>query len=128
VSGSVASSGCATTSEPAWPASVHPSTSSSSGSEGLSIDAALTEWADLADVDELTRLVQVLALHHAATDLGPLISAEARSIRAEAHRRLIARMEQRAQLVWVPVTVAALLPGAIFLAVPFADAMRLVTG
>jgi hypothetical protein len=96
--------------------------------QGLSIDAALTEWADLADVDELSRIVQVLSLHHAATDLGPLISAEARSIRAEAHRRLIARMEQRAQLVWVPVTVAALLPGAIFLAVPFADAMRLVTG
>jgi hypothetical protein len=96
--------------------------------QGLSIDAALTEWADLADVDELSRIVQVLSLHHAATDLGPLISAEARSIRAEAHRRLIARMEQRAQLVWVPVTVAALLPGALFLAVPFADAMRLVTG
>lgn len=96
--------------------------------QGLSIDAALNEWAELADVDELSRLVQVLQLHHAATDLGPLIASEARSIRAEAHRRLIARMEQRAQLVWVPVTVAALLPGAIFLAVPFADAMRLVTG
>lgn len=96
--------------------------------QGLAIGPALEEWADLADVDELSRLVHVLALHDDATDLGPMITAEARSIRAEAHRRLIARMEQRAQLVWIPVTVAALLPGAIFLAVPFADAMRLVTG
>ena len=95
--------------------------------QGLSIDAALGEWADLADVDELARLVQVLGLHRAAADLGHLIAEEARSIRREAHRNLVARMEQRAQLVWIPVTVAALLPGALFLAIPFADALRLVT-
>ena len=95
--------------------------------QGLAIDVALTEWASLAGVGELDRLVHILTLHQAATDLGPLISAEARVIRREAHRRLIAQMEQRAQLVWVPVTVAALLPGAIFLAVPFADALRLVS-
>lgn len=95
--------------------------------QGLGIDDALDEWAELADVDELTRLVHILTLHQAASDLGPLISAEARSIRREAHRRLIVQMEQRSQLVWIPVTVAALLPGAIFLAVPFADALRLVT-
>lgn len=95
--------------------------------QGLGIEDALDEWAELADVDELTRLVHILTLHQAASDLGPLISAEARSIRREAHRRLIVQMEQRSQLVWIPVTVAALLPGAIFLAVPFADALRLVT-
>ncbi len=95
--------------------------------QGLAIDVALVEWSSLAGVDELDRLVHILTLHQAATDLGPLISAEARVIRREAHRRLVAQMEQRAQLVWVPVTVAALLPGAIFLAVPFADALRLVS-
>lgn len=96
--------------------------------QGLSIDAALTEWATLADVEELHRLVHVLALHRAATDLGPLISQEAQAIRREAHRKLITRTEQRAQMVWIPVTVAALLPGAIFLAVPFVDALRIVSG
>jgi hypothetical protein len=29
--------------------------------------------------------------------------------------------------VWIPVTVAALVPGVIFLAVPFIDALRLFT-
>lgn len=95
--------------------------------QGLAIDAALTEWADLTAVDELHRLVHVLALHRAAADLGPLIAEEAHSIRREAHRQLVARLELRAQMVWIPVTVAALLPGSIFLIVPFSDALRLVT-
>jgi hypothetical protein len=34
-------------------------------------------------------------------------------------------MERRAQTVWVPVTVAALVPGVLFLAIPFVEALRL---
>jgi hypothetical protein len=49
-------------------------------------------------------------------------------MRREAHRRLVESIERRAQQVWVPVTVAALLPGAIFLAVPFIDALSLIAG
>jgi hypothetical protein len=30
-----------------------------------------------------------------------------------------------ARRVWIPVTVAALVPGVVFLAVPFIDALRL---
>jgi hypothetical protein len=30
--------------------------------------------------------------------------------------------------VWIPVTVAALVPGVLFLAVPFVDALRLFGG
>lgn len=96
--------------------------------QGLSIDAALAEWAIRVDVEELIRLTHVLSLHRAATDLGSLIAQEAHAIRRENHRQLIARAEQRAQMVWIPVTVAALLPGAIFLAVPFIDALHMVSG
>ena len=32
-------------------------------------------------------------------------------------------IERRAQQVWIPVTVATLLPGAIFMAVPFVSAL-----
>ena len=95
--------------------------------QGLAVNDALSEWSEVADVDELQRLIHVLALHRAAADLGPLIAEEARSIRREAHRHLVSRMEQRAQMVWIPVTVAALLPGALFLLVPFADALRFVS-
>ena len=41
------------------------------------------------------------------------------------HRELIETIERRGQQVWIPVTVAALVPGVIFLAVPFVEALRL---
>lgn len=91
---------------------------------GLSEIAALREWADLADVTAVHRLVGVLALNRKAADLNRLISEEARSIRRDVHRELIETIERRAQHVWIPVTVATLVPGVIFLAVPFIEALR----
>ena len=93
--------------------------------QGLSEAEALGEWADLAGVEAVGRLVQVLSLNREAGDLGRLIGEEARSIRRDVQRELVERIERREQQVWIPVTVATLLPGVIFLAVPFLEAMRL---
>ncbi len=93
--------------------------------QGLGEIDALREWAEVVEVDAATRLVQVLSLNREASDLGRLIGAEARSIRRDAQRELVERIERRAQQVWIPVTVAALVPGVIFLAVPFIEALRL---
>lgn len=96
--------------------------------QGLSEADALREWAALADVDAVERLVQVLALNREASDLGKLISEEARSIRRDVQRELVERIERRGQQVWIPVTVATLVPGVIFLAVPFIQALQLFSG
>ena len=93
--------------------------------QGLSETEALREWATVADVDALHRLVGVLALNRQSGDLGRLIGEEARAIRRDVHRELIETIERRGQQVWIPVTVAALVPGVIFLAVPFIDALSL---
>jgi tight adherence protein C len=91
---------------------------------GLSEIAALREWAEVADVAAVNRLVGVLALNRKAADLNRLISEEARSIRRDVHRELIETVERHGQHVWIPVTVATLVPGVIFLAVPFIEALR----
>jgi len=95
---------------------------------GMGTSDALGEWSHRANVDAVDRLVAVLRLHDDAGDLGALIAEEARSIRAAAHRDLVEVIERRSQLVWIPVTVATLVPGLIFLAVPFMSAMAQVTG
>ncbi|CAB4322602.1 MAG: hypothetical protein F2520_01665 [Actinobacteria bacterium] len=95
--------------------------------QGVDESRALREWADLACVPALDRLLGVLALNREATDLGALITEEARSARSEVHRELIEQLERRAQQVWIPVTVATLIPGVLFLAVPFLEAIRLFT-
>ena len=92
---------------------------------GLTEIQALREWATIADVDALHRLTGILALNRDTGDLGRLINDEARSIRREAQRRLMETIEKRSQQVWVPVTVATLIPGVIFLAIPFIDALSL---
>lgn len=95
--------------------------------QGLSEREALQEWSDLAGVECVTRLVSVLTLHSEAADLGRLVSTEARAARRDLQRRTIEEIERRSQQVWVPVTVATLVPGAILLAVPFLAALRMFT-
>lgn len=93
--------------------------------QGLTEAEALREWAAIADVDALSRLVAVLALNREAGDIGRLVGEEARSIRRDVQRELIEQIERRAEQVWIPVTVATLVPGAVLLAVPFIEALRL---
>lgn len=92
---------------------------------GLSTSNALREWAEQSGVPELQRLIAVLTLSDESGDLGRLIADEAAGIRREAQRRLIESIEKRAQQVWVPVTVATLVPGVIFLIIPFLRALSL---
>jgi Flp pilus assembly protein TadB len=96
--------------------------------QGLSEIEALREWATLADVAALNRLIPVLALNREASDLGRLLSEEARAIRKDVQREVVETAERRGQQVWIPVTVAALVPGVIFIAVPFIEALRLFSG
>ena len=96
--------------------------------QGVSEVDALREWSAFVDLPAVERLVNVLALNWEASDLGALISTEARAVRREAQRAHIALIEKRSQQVWIPVTVATLLPGVIFMAVPFVDAMGKLTG
>jgi hypothetical protein len=97
----------------------------SRGRQGLTEVEALREWAELVRVGALDRLIPVLALHSEAADLGRLISEEARSIRRDVQRELVETMERRSQSVWIPVTVATLVPGVILLASPFTQALKL---
>jgi Flp pilus assembly protein TadB len=93
--------------------------------QGLTEVEALREWAATVHVAALDRLIPVLALNSEAADLGRLISEEARSIRRDVQRELVETMERRSQSVWIPVTVATLIPGVILLAIPFTQALKL---
>lgn len=95
---------------------------------GVHEHVALAEWADASGVPAVGRLVGVLALDREASDLGGLIAEESRAVRGEVHRELIEMIERRAQQVWIPVTVATLVPGVLFLMAPFLAAMQLFAG
>lgn len=92
--------------------------------QGVGEVAALREWADVARVDGVDRLVAVLSLNSESSDLGRLVSNEARLLRRDLQRRVTELLERRGQQVWIPVSVATLVPGVIFLAIPFVAALR----
>ncbi len=94
---------------------------------GVDDHVALREWAAALEIDALDRLVAVLTLDRRTGDLGRLVSAEASALRDDAHRDLLARLDRRAQQVWIPVTVATLVPGLVLLLVPFLAAIRSFT-
>ena len=93
-------------------------------SQGTGPELALSEWANAVGSAAVQRLVGILQLHQQTSDLGALISAEARAIRRETQRQLIEKIERRNEQVWIPVTVATLVPGVIFLAIPFTDTLK----
>ena len=92
--------------------------------QGVAEAVALREWAEVARVAAVDRLVAVLALNSETADLGRLVAAEAHQIRREVHRRTMELIERRSEQVWVPVTVATLVPGVILIAVPFLAALH----
>lgn len=96
--------------------------------QGVPTGVALREWAATAGVGSVDRLVSVLLLSEGASDIGPMISSEARAARQDVHRDLIATVERSSQQVWIPVTVAALVPGVIVIGVPFLYAVGRFAG
>jgi Flp pilus assembly protein TadB len=94
---------------------------------GLAEHEALDEWVAVSGVPAVARLVAVLELDRESGDLGRLINEESRAVRREVHRELIEAIERRSQQVWIPVTVATLVPGVLLIAVPFLAAMQLFT-
>ncbi len=84
---------------------------------------SLREWSVIADVPAVDRLAAILSLADQGADLGRLVSDEAQLGREERHRELLAAVERKGQQVWIPVTVAALVPGCMLLALPFLRAL-----
>lgn len=91
--------------------------------QGTSETVALSEWADTIDLEAVSRLVSILSLNKEAGDLGAMVAAEARNVRTESHRELLEAIEKKNQQVWIPVTLAALIPGVILMMIPFISAL-----
>ncbi len=91
--------------------------------QGTTEQVALEEWADTIDLEAVSRLVSILSLNKEAGDLGAMVAAEARNVRTESHRELLEAIEKKNQQVWIPVTLAALIPGVILMMIPFVSAL-----
>lgn len=95
---------------------------------GVPVAVSLQAWATRYDLAELHRIVAVLDTHRHTRDVGRLLADEVRELRLRSHRELLQLMMTREQQVWIPVTVATLVPGVLMLAVPFWHTLSGVLG
>jgi hypothetical protein len=85
---------------------------------GLDLETAASFWLAEFDTESKRRLTDLFLAKTTTSETLALLSALISQLRKEQRFSLIAEIERRNQLVWIPVTIAVLVPGMIFIAIP----------
>ncbi len=95
---------------------------------GLDIEAAVAFWRAEFDTSAKQRLGDLLLAKMTAAETTSLIAGLIDQLKKEQRFQLISDIERRNQLVWLPVTIAVLIPGMIFIAIPLETTLRSLLG
>ena len=91
---------------------------------GAEISVAVGQARELFEAPSLGRLANVLEGALYGADLVKAARSEAAAQRAAIHRLALAEMEKNSQKIWIPITIAALVPGIVLIFVPFVAVMK----
>lgn len=95
---------------------------------GLDLENAVTFWLDEFHSSSKRKVADLLLAKTTITETLALLDNHLDLLRSEQKYTMIAEMERRDQLVWIPVTIAVLLPGMIFLAIPLQATLKTLIG
>ncbi|MDA8209468.1 MAG: hypothetical protein M0Z92_10780, partial [Actinomycetota bacterium] len=95
---------------------------------GMSAAEAAAEAARRWPGPAMGRLATLLEGGAGGADMVKAARSAAAGLRAEAHRAALASMEKDSQKIWIPITMAALVPGVVMIFVPFVAVLRSVAG
>jgi hypothetical protein len=79
-------------------------------------------------LDGLDHLIRLLEANYSSPELPALLDEQSRSFRRRQQLELTEKLAKRAQAVWIPVSVAALVPGIIFVMIPLISALHAIAG
>jgi Flp pilus assembly protein TadB len=99
-------------------------TALSAADRGGVIGEELLKLAHVIDIPNFERFAELIHLHINTPELGQLLHAELVTLRRNRHLQLIETLEIRSQLVWIPVSIAILIPGTILLAIPLINSLK----
>ncbi|MGC8480382.1 MAG: type II secretion system F family protein, partial [Acidimicrobiales bacterium] len=91
---------------------------------GGAIGEELLKLAHVLAIPNFERFAELIHLHINTPELGQLLQAELATLRRNRHLQLIETLEIRSQLVWIPVSIAILIPGTILLAIPLINSLK----
>ncbi len=95
---------------------------------GMALESATSYWIDEFDTPSKRRAADLLLAKTTTSETLALLTGLIIQLRNEQRFALIAEIERRNQLVWIPVTIAVLVPGMIFIAIPLEATLRSLLG
>lgn len=95
---------------------------------GLDLESATSYWIEEFDTPSKRRAADLLLARTTTSETLALLAGLIHQLRNEQRFTLIAEIERRNQLVWIPVTIAVLVPGMIFIAIPLEATLRSLLG
>lgn len=93
---------------------------------GLDNESICRYWIEEFDTISKRRFADLLRTKMAISETISVIEGLIEELRLWRKVALVAELERRNQLVWIPVTIAVLLPGMIFLAIPLESTLHSV--
>ena len=95
---------------------------------GLDLETAAEFWIGEFDHPAKRRLTDLLLARTTTSETLALMAGLVQQLRSEQRFSIISTIERRNQLVWIPVTIAVLVPGMIFIAIPLEATLRSLVG
>ncbi len=95
---------------------------------GLPVGEVLEECYLRFPTDSIRRITNLLAGGASGGDLVRVTREEAANQRGVRHLNALAKMEKVTQSVWIPITIAALLPGIAIVFIPFFSILTSLKG
>lgn len=91
---------------------------------GLDSQSCIKFWLEDFETASKHRLVDIWSGHSSTAETLNLIQNSIVWLRNEHKFYLISEIERRNQLVWIPVTIAVLIPGMLFIAIPLESTLK----
>ncbi len=95
-------------------------------SNGLDLRTAVLPTVIVFELSRLKLLIEMTKDTRLTSEIPQIVRSISMSIKDEIHREHLTTIEKRTQLVWIPVSIAVLIPGSLLLLIPLFNSLKLL--
>ncbi len=93
---------------------------------GSELGAAVVPTATIFELSRLKLLMEMTRDVRLTSEIPQIVRSISTAIKDEIHREHLTTIEKRTQLVWIPVSIAVLIPGSLLLLIPLFNSLKLL--
>ncbi len=96
-------------------------------SNGSDLRSAILPIANIFELSQLRLLCEMTRDSRLTSEIPQIVRTITKDIKDEIYREHLTVIEKRTQLVWIPVSVAILIPGTLLLLIPLFNSLKLLS-